>query len=249
MIGLSDNSLEVRFGTNLRVALESLSFGRSADLNVDEDNRFLHRVVGTFVFDSSAWSLRNDGSTVQIRVFAIDGVHVVIPPGGHIVLGAHTGTVSFAAGPANYELTYRMVNAPDRAEAPRAVEGDATAEFGAPLTGREVDFMVAFARPILTGSGAATPTYAEVANLFGVKAKTVDATIQRLRRKLTDAGVRDLSSTESVVTHLLATGKITYTHLMEQELHDSTIALDSPDHLAADHPAPDHLAAAQEHNE
>jgi len=89
-----------------------------------------------------------------------------------------------------------------------------------PLTAREIDFMVAFARPILTGSGMSTPTYAEVAMQFGVKAKTVDATIQRLRRKLNDAGVTHLSSTESVVTHLLSTGRITYTHLLEQGMTD-----------------------------
>lgn len=210
-----DNSLEVRFGVHLSVVTDAMTFGRTADLQVDESNRYLHRVVGEFVPRGAGWSLYNRGSTVQLRMFALDGVHVVLPPGGYTVLGAHTGTVSFAAGPSNYELTYRMVGAPDRADAPVDVRGEETAEFGAPLTAREIDFMVAFARPILTASGLPTPTYAEVAQTYGVKPKTVDATIQRLRRKLHDSGVTHLSSTESLVTHLLATGKITYTHLME----------------------------------
>lgn len=219
--GGDDNSLEVRFASSLHFVDTSLTFGRTADLVVDRSNRYLHRVVGEFTAHRESWSLHNRGSTVQIRLFASDGVHVIIPPAGHTVLGAHTGTVSFAAGPHNYELTYRMAHAPDRAEVATSMGGEETAEFGVPLTARETDFMVAFARPILTGSGMPSPTYAEVAAQFGVKAKTVDATIQRLRRKLIDGGVSHLSSTESVVTHLLATGRITYTHLMEQTAAES----------------------------
>lgn len=215
-----DNSIEVRFGSSLNIVDDELSFGRSGDIVIDDANRYLHRVVGEFVPRGPSWSLHNRGTTIQLRLFAIDGVHTVLPPGGHTMLGAHTGTVSFAAGPGNYELTYRMAHAPDRAElgggARADLAGAETAEFGAPLTPREVDFMVAFARPILTASGQPTPTYAEVAAEFGVKPKTVDATIQRLRHKMYDAGVVHLSSTESLVTHLLATGKITYTHLLEQ---------------------------------
>jgi len=215
-----DNSLEVRFGSSLRFVEHALTFGRTADLIIDEANRYLHRVVGEFAAQGDLWSLHNRGSTVQVRLFASDGVHVIIPPSGHTVLGAHTGTVSFSAGPHNYELTYRMATAPDRAESEQLVGGEETAEFGVALTARETDFMVAFARPILTGSGMPTPTYAEVAARFGVKAKTVDATIQRLRRKLIDGGVTHVSSTESIVTHLLATGRITYTHLLELDVTD-----------------------------
>lgn len=226
-----DNSIEVRFGSDLRIIDEALTFGRNANLIVDERNKFLHRVVGSFVPQSGGgWCLYNRGSTVQIRLFAIDGVHVIIPPGGRTMLGAHTGTVSFAAGPSNYELTYRLVHAPDRAEMRPVVAGEETAEFGVPLTKREIDFMIAFARPILTGSGMPTPTYVEVAAMFGVKKKTVDATLQRLRRKLIDSGVTHLSSTESLVTHLLATGRITYTHLLEQSISEPLVDHVQPGH-------------------
>lgn len=217
---LNDRSIEVRFGTQLHIVDRELSFGRTGDIVIDDANRYLHRTVGEFVPRGASWSLHNRGSTILLRLFAIDGVHTSLPPGGHTMLGAHTGTISFAAGPGNYELTYRMSSAPDRAEfgsRPLPDNDDTeTAEFGAPLTPREVDFMVAFARPALTASGQPTPTYAEVAAEFNVKPKTVDATIQRLRHKLHDAGVIHLSSTDSLVTHLLATGKITYTHLLEQ---------------------------------
>lgn len=227
---IDDNSIEVRFGSDLRIIDDELTFGRNAALIVDEKNKFLHRVVGSFTPDAGGWCLSNRGSTVQIRLFAIDGVHVIIPPGGRTMLGAHTGTVSFAAGPSNYELTYRLVHAPDRAETLPVTAGDETAEFGVPLTKREIDFMIAFARPILTGSGMPTPTYVEVASMFGVKKKTVDATLQRLRRKLIDSGITHLASTESLVTHLLATGRITYTHLLEQSINEPLIDHVPPGH-------------------
>lgn len=212
-----DHSLEVRFGAGLRIVEQNLTFGRAGDLHIDEANRFLHRIMGEFEHSGGAWLLHNRGSTVPLRVFASDGVNVTIPPGGRLALGAHTGTVSFAAGPGNYELTYRQTQAPDRAERLIELDGDETAEFGVPLTPRETDFLVAFAEPVLTGSGEPAPTYAEVARQFGVKPKTVDATLQRLRKKLDDAGISHLSSTDALVTHLLSTGRITYTHLLESQ--------------------------------
>lgn len=198
------------------VADDNLTFGRTGDLVLDADNRFLHRHAGEFTFEGGAWGLHNRGSRGVLRLFASDGVHVVLPPGGQTKLGAATGTISCQGGPASYELTYLLLGAPDSVPLSTPILGEATAMFGVPLTPRETDFMLAFATPVLTGSGTPIPTYAEVALAFGVRPKTVDTTLQRLRKKLTDAGAIDIGTTAGLVTHLLATGKLTYSQLIAE---------------------------------
>jgi len=156
--------IEIYFGGAHRTASDSLTFGRAAELVINEDDRFLHRIAGEFVCEGGAWELRNRGSRGPLQLFASDGVHVVLPPGGRTVLTAGTGTISCRGGTQTYEITYRLPNLASVLPAPMPTDGDKTATFGAPLTGRETDFMVAFAAPLLTASGEPMPTYAEVAH-------------------------------------------------------------------------------------
>jgi len=207
--------LEILFEQQLIVVDDQLTFGRSGQLVLDAENQFLHRVVGEFVREGQVWHLYNRGAQAPLRLFASDGMHAVLPPSGRTVLSAPTGTISCAAGVHGYDLTYRLhEELPESAPLP-ASGGDETAIFGVPLTAREIDFMLEFAKPALTNSGEALPTYAQVAHALDVRPKTVDATLHRLRRKLTDAGVPGIQSTGELLTHLLATGKITYGQLVE----------------------------------
>jgi len=216
-------SIEILVPGQSMIVRDRLTFGRDADLVIGADDRFLHRVAGEVALESGAWVLHNRGSRSPLRLFASDGVHVVLPPGGRTVLSAATGTVSCRGGVQSYEILYRLPDAaPPPVPAPPS-GGDETAAFGAPLTARETDFSLAFAKPLLTGSGETMPTYAEVAHTFGVRPKTVDTTLQRLRKKLSDAGVVDVASTSALVTHLLATGTITYTQLVESGLVDPSL--------------------------
>lgn len=213
-VASDSNSLEVLFGETCVSPFDILTFGRAGDVVLDANDRYLHRVCGEFVRDGHRWSLHNRGSQAPLRLFASDGVHAVIPPGGHVVLGAPTGTVLCRAGPRTYDLMYRL--AMSSTAAPRLPpQGPETAIFGAPLTARETDFMLAFAEPSLTNDGRSIPTYAEVALAFGVSPKTVDTTLQRLRKKLAEAGVENLPTTSALVNHLIACGKVTYGQLME----------------------------------
>lgn len=208
-------SIEILLAGQSVIVLDRLTFGRDADLVIGAGDRFLHRVAGEIAQEDGHWTLHNRGSRSPLRLFASDGVHVVLPPGGRTALSAANGTISCRGGVQSYEVSYRLPNAAPHSMPSLPVGGEETATFGAPLTARETDFMLAFAEPLLTGTGERMPTYAEVAHKFGVRPKTVDTTLQRLRKKLADAGVADLASTTALVTHVLANGTITYTQLIE----------------------------------
>lgn len=204
-------SLEIEFVDQVRVVSRSLSFGRSADLCVDEENRYMHRVCGQFQIENDVAWLHNMGSVTRLSVLSENGTHIELVPGGSTALGGPTGSVNFIAGPSNYEINYRIVGFERRS--PSLVTDDPdTVVFGAELTNRELDFIVAFARQRLAGAED-MPTYAEVAETWGVSPKTVDNTLQGLRRKLKSSGARDIDSLESLVSHLLAHGKVTRHHL------------------------------------
>jgi hypothetical protein len=59
---------------------ESLTFGRRGDLEVD-DNPFMHRVVGRFVYRQGVWWLQNHGTSirVELRETSTLVVHTVLP--------------------------------------------------------------------------------------------------------------------------------------------------------------------------
>lgn len=213
-------SIQVDFVGTPHEVTTSLTFGRSADLCLDEDNRYMHRVCGEFRVDGGVAWLFNRGSATRISVFAENGTRVDLPPGERTTLSGPSGTVSFVAGPTPYELTYTLVGYEHRT--PLVSDGGPdTFVFGAELTPREIDFIVAFARPRLEG-GNDVLTYAEVAALWGVSPKTVDNTLQGLRRKLKAGGARDIDSIEALVGHLLAHGRVGREHLEHADF-------DSPD--------------------
>ncbi len=47
---------------------EVLSFGREADLDID-DNPYMHRVLGRFAHRSDNWWIHNAGTTISLNVF------------------------------------------------------------------------------------------------------------------------------------------------------------------------------------
>lgn len=196
---------------------DSLGFGRNADLALDEGNRFMHRVTGEFRLVDSAWWLYNVGRSTRLLVFGDNGARVELPPGTQCALPVPAGSVSFVAGPTPYQLLYRTDEAPESAEAILAQGGEATVEFGTTLTERETIYLTTFALARLKGTSAGLLSYAEVAKIWGVSEKTVDNTLQRIRGRLKDAGVRNTETLEGLVTHLLAHGRIGLTTLTKIE--------------------------------
>lgn len=188
-------------------ATESMSFGRNAEMALDEDNQFMHRVTGEFRFNGLVWWLHNVGSSTRLLVFGTNGARIELPPGTECALPMPEGSVSFLAGPTPYQLLYRADEPVTSSRAPNA-PGDATIEFGTALTERETIYLTTFALSRLRGSSVALLSYADVAKLWSVSEKTVDNTLQRVRGRMKQAGVRNTETLEGLVSHLLAHGRI-----------------------------------------
>jgi hypothetical protein len=83
---------------------DELTFGRSADLVID-DNPYLHRVVGRFVLRDRVWWLDNLGRSVNLTVRECGGPgHSTVGPRSSLALVHGEFTCGFAAGPTRYEL-------------------------------------------------------------------------------------------------------------------------------------------------
>lgn len=200
-------SLWVDFAGETVLIGDRLAFGRNAELALDEDNKFMHRVTGEFRLVDNAWWLYNLGRSTRLLVFGDNGARVELPPGTECALPMPEGSVSFVAGPTPYQLLYRS-EAPMRSSRSVQSEGDATVEFGTALTDRETVYLTTFALARLRGTSNGLLTYAEVAQLWGVSEKTVDNTLQRVRARMKSAGVRNTETLEGLVNHLLAHGRI-----------------------------------------
>jgi hypothetical protein len=201
--------LIVEFAGTEIVVDRRLSFGRSADLELDV-NQFMHRHVGEFFLEDGVWWLRNLGSRIHLILHSGDGAWVELPPKAVQVLTSSTGSVRFSAGPANYELTYTIggLALPDGRPSD-VVQDTMTTQMGLRLNPREVDYLLAFARPRLVGSDEPVPTYAQVADMWNVSVKTLDNTLQTLKRKLKDAGLARDEPLEAIVRIVVRHGLIT----------------------------------------
>lgn len=197
-------------------ATESLSFGRNAELALDEDNRFMHRVTGEFRWNGLVWWLHNVGSSTRLLVFGTNGARMELPPGTECALPMPAGSVSFVAGPTPYQLLYRADEPVVSTRSPDA-PGDATIEFGSALTDRETIYLTTFALNQLRGKSISLLSYAEVAEIWGVSEKTVDNTLQRVRGRMKQAGVRNTETLEGLVNHLLSHGRIGLAALQQIE--------------------------------
>ena len=96
---------------------EELTFGRQADLHID-DNRHLHRVLGRFWSRGDSWWLTNEGRVITIQIADADSrSSVQLAPGSEIALSFPNSILRFRAGVTDYEVVVRV---PDRG----ASEGD-----------------------------------------------------------------------------------------------------------------------------
>ena len=216
-------TLWLEFAGSVQEVSRRLTFGRSADLSLDEQNRFMHRIAGQIEPENNAWWLRNVGASTRLLVFGENGARIELPPGTETVLPAPAGSISFIAGPTPYQLTYRTDGRPGPAPE-LAPEGDATADFGTNLTERETIYLTTFALRRLRGVSAGLLSYADVASLWGVSEKTVDNTLQRVRGRLKSAGVRNTETLEGLIGHLLAHGRIGLGTLIDIETrHPGTL--------------------------
>jgi hypothetical protein len=183
----------------------SFTFGRAADLVIDEENLYLHRVVGRFVGHDGLWWIENHGQHIELDVESDTGVRAHLParedrdaPVSAPLVGSRS-SVRFAVGGLRYELAafHGGVPAPEPGSLP--VDGRETSQFGrVELTGDERILLTALAEPVLRDvAGAGTgpdrlPTNRDVATRLGWSQTKFNRKLDYLCVRLAKVGVRGL---------------------------------------------------------
>lgn len=110
----------------------SLTFGRSAELDID-DNPYLHRIVGRLADRNGTWWLEHRGRHTPFVVRDARGPSTTsLAPGASVAIGHVETVVAFAAGPTRYELTCTLEDGDWAADllGPEGLEGTTTLDWG-----------------------------------------------------------------------------------------------------------------------
>jgi hypothetical protein len=179
-----------------------LTFGRAADLVVDEANSYLHRLVGRVFCRGGVWLVENLGTHIELDVVGEGGVVSRLPPARPdapppvVSLPTPAGAVRFQAGGANYELVVRIGPTGPPPAAARPTLGVETVRPGRiPLTDEERKMLVVLARPVLRDPAQgpeSLPASRQVAHELGWPLSKLNRKLDYLCTRLTRAGVDGL---------------------------------------------------------
>lgn len=202
---------------------DSLSFGRAADLEVD-DNPYLHRVVGRFDHRNGHWVLGNVGASTVLNVTDHDGATAVaLAPGRSLGLAMAEFSVAFVAGRTRYEIDAALEEIEDPLEADLTSHGgQSTLEWGVvELNDDQRTLLVDLAAGRLSdphaGDWAPDPKGA-CARRLGWSLSKYNRKLDHLCEKLDRAGVPGLCGAEGVqasdrrrllVEHAVTAGLVT----------------------------------------
>lgn len=191
---------------------ESLSFGREADLVIDE-NPYMHRVVGRFVNGDGRWWLDNVCSATVLNLAErnhVDGntpVTSVIAPGSRMALSSAEFGCGFLAGSTRYELEGALEVAPsdlahDGCHLERDGTGRRTLEWGiVELNDDQRLLLVALAEQWLRdplSHGHAVPARRASARRLGWSLSKYNRKLDHLCAKLARVGVDGLYGQEGL---------------------------------------------------
>lgn len=213
-------SLTVAVGEDLvSSAGDPVTFGRSGDLVIDDANRFLHRVVGRFVFRDGLWWLQNHSRRGVIVLESMGTAsRLKVAPGGQFPVPGGSFCVGFSAGKANYELECWTKTTVDAGSqwALDTDAGEGTLEFGRiPLTAEQHLLCVALASERLRGRPN-LPSNLETAATLGWSITKFNRKLDYVCAKFAQAGVRGLRGDRSGVAQ--DRRKALVDHLIEQHL-------------------------------
>ena len=222
------NELHIFFIDELTVGQpESMvTFGRSGDIEIDEANQYMHRIVGTFFEQDSVWWLANKSRHGQLTLVGSTGRVTRLPPDAVAALSEPAGLVRFEAGPTSYELGWTRPGQdalmPPTIEMADGVDADQTTQFGVvALNDEQRLLVVALAESRLRDSSADPadlPANASVAHRLGWSAKKLDRKLDYLCARLSSEGVRGLRGEKGfeavdrrarLVDHAISSGMVT----------------------------------------
>lgn len=211
---------------------EPLTFGRAADLVIDEDNPYLHRQLGRIRYAAGVWWLDNLGSLVDLSVVGRSGARIHLPASAadqvrSAALVDDEMGIEFRAGTTNYRIDVRAPHATIEVEpAPADPGGDSTVAHGQiVLVPDERLLLSALAAPRLLDPLAgptSLPSNREVADRFGWKLTTYNRKLDRLCERFRRAGVAGLQGSRGaeaanrrwvLVEHAVASGLVTVADL------------------------------------
>lgn len=180
---------------------QTLTFGRSADLVID-DNRYLHRLVGRFAWANGLWWLVNTGSSMALRLADADSPsYTRLAPGNSVALSYESARLTFEAGGSKYELGVELLSdppVPDLDEVTDDGAGDVgertTLATELPLNVEQRQLLVALAAPVLRSGTADTEpaTNRQIASQLGWTITKFNRKLDGLCKKFADAGVSGL---------------------------------------------------------
>ncbi len=175
---------------------ESLTLGREADVTIDDENPFLHRVFLMLSQRQGLWWLSNVGSQLTATVSdGQGGLQAWLAPGGSLpVVFAHT-VVWFTAGSTTYEFdVYLEDSSYEPVEAVQAEDGTATIG-RVQLTPEQKLLIVALCENVLRrgdrGAGH-VPQSGAAAQRLGWTVTKFNRKLDAVCEKLADVGVRGL---------------------------------------------------------
>lgn len=204
---------------------EIVSFGRTADITVDEANQFMHRTVGLFFHQDNVWWIANKSKHSALTLVSPRGKLERLPPAGVSGLSETDGIVRFSAGPSTYELGWAIPDADPVAPPSVGLDSDgtldATHQFGVVRINDEQRLMlVALAEAHLRDSSARAtdvPSNASVAHRLGWSSKKLDRKLDYLCARLDSEGVRGVRGGKGIeavdrrvrlVEHAISSGMI-----------------------------------------
>lgn len=204
---------------------EELTFGRAADLVIDE-NRYLHRVLGRFTYGKGTWWLTNVGSAIPLTVSDAAGPSFArVAPGSTIAMSFDSATIAFEAGGSNYELRVDVLGPIAGGDVDELDPGAHSAEVtttasSLPLTDEQRLLLVALAEAQLIDPASTLdlPTNRQVAARLGWTLTKYNRKLDGLCRKFAAAGVAGLhGSTDALardrrvrlVDHVVHAGVVT----------------------------------------
>lgn len=213
-------------------AEQPLTFGRSADIDID-DNQFLHRVLGEFRMRNGLWWLHNVGSAIALSLAdEATTSSARIAPGSTMPVAFEASTVRFEAGSVSYELSLDVVGAidadidvesdPDTLREPPDDDDSAertTTTANLPLTEDQYALLVALARPVMDNVED-MPTNRQLAHGLGWTVTRLNRKLDGLCAKYSKAGISGLHGS----TDRLA--KDRRTRLAEHAIHAGIVAGD-----------------------
>jgi hypothetical protein len=201
------------------------SFGRSTDLVVD-DNRYLHRVMGTCFSRDGWWWLHNAGANLPLRLEGqVGSSSMTLAPGGVVPLVLGPMTVRFAAGGTAYELIVEVQEVdPSVPQAAAIASGDTTIDAAdMPLTSEQLLLLVALAESrLIKGPGAELPSNQDIIDRFGWTTTKFNRKLDNLCSKFSRRGVDGLvggpgkiagARRQVLVEHVVNSGMVTVDQL------------------------------------